>query len=153
MINYNFFQKTLHKFVLKNHIIINSLYEVEKLFFLKNQKTIINNNHVFISALPRSGTTILLNLLYNTNEFASLTYKDMPFIMAPNLTKFLNKNKNISQINRFHEDGIKYGLDSPEAFDEIILSIVNNESFSDEYINFIYLILSKYNKKKIYFKK
>ena len=45
--------------------------------------------------MARSGTTILLNAIYETNEFASLTYQDMPFILSPNIWSKLNKNNTI----------------------------------------------------------
>ena len=44
-----------------------------------------NGDHVFITGLARAGTTILLNALYKSNLFASLSYSDMPFVLAPNL--------------------------------------------------------------------
>ena len=40
-----------------------------------------NDNHVFVMGLARSGTTVLLNALYESSEFASLSYKDMPFVL------------------------------------------------------------------------
>ena len=60
----------------------NILFNIEKNFLnLKNiDKT---NKHVFIFGLARSGTTILLNSLYSTNEYASTLYKDMPFVLSP----------------------------------------------------------------------
>ena len=47
--------------------------------FLLIQMTV--KEHVFITGLARSGTTILLNALYKSNIFASLTYSDMPFVL------------------------------------------------------------------------
>ena len=43
-----------------------------------------SDDHVFVSGLARSGTTALLNALYQSGTFASLSYDDMPFILAPN---------------------------------------------------------------------
>ena len=71
-----------------------SIFELEKIIY---QKKIESNHikfekHIFISGLPRSGSTGILNLLYDTSEFASLTYQNMPFILAPNLSKlFIRK--------------------------------------------------------------
>ena len=65
--------------------------------------------------MPRSGTTVLLNFLYQTNNFASLTYLDMPFILSPNLwSLFTIKNNSVSK-ERIHNDGIKQSVFSPEA--------------------------------------
>jgi hypothetical protein len=80
--NYNFFQKTLHNLCLGNRSIKKSLFEIEKLLFHKSIE-IKNENHIFITSLPRSGTSALLEFIYSSNEFGSLLYKDMPFILSP----------------------------------------------------------------------
>ena len=77
---------------------------------------------LFISSLPRSGTTSLLNFFYNSNKYASLTYRNMPFLLSPNISRFINK-KNILEKERLHGDGIKYDIDSPEAFEEVFWKI------------------------------
>ena len=92
MQNYKGIQKFLHDFVLSNKFINNSLFELEKIIYLKNND-ISNQKHIFISGLPRSGTTSLLNFIYSCQDFASLTYKHMPFILSPNLFKIFNKKK------------------------------------------------------------
>ena len=62
MNKYTFLQKKLHKLCLKNNIIKKSLFEIEKILFFK--KDILNKeSHIFITGLPRSGTTTLLNFL------------------------------------------------------------------------------------------
>ena len=38
---------------------------------------------LFVTGLPRSGTTILLELLSRTSSIATHTYRDMPFVLAP----------------------------------------------------------------------
>ena len=95
MQNYSSIQKYLHDFVLSKKIINKSLFELEKIIYLKD-KDIKNQLHVFITGLPRSGTTILLNFLFSSNEYASLTYDNMPFILSPNISKFFQK-KNIKK--------------------------------------------------------
>ena len=40
---------------------------------------------VFITSLPRAGTTLLLEVLSALPEFASHTYRDMPFVLSPML--------------------------------------------------------------------
>ena len=75
----------------------------------------------FVSGLARSGTTILLNAIYESDEFSSLSYKDMPFVLAPNLWSKLSFaiKKDIDLVERAHGDGIKVSTDSPEAFEEV----------------------------------
>ena len=96
MINYNFLQRSLHNIFLSNFF-KRTLYDLEKLIFLKSCGDIKLNEHVFITGLPRSGTTATLNFLYNTNDFVSLTYRNMPLLMAPNLNSFLNSKIQIKK--------------------------------------------------------
>ena len=60
MNNYNFLQKQLHLITLGNRLIKKSLFEIEKNIFLKKDN-LNNSEHIFITGLPRSGTTSLLN--------------------------------------------------------------------------------------------
>jgi hypothetical protein len=148
MINYNIWEKLLHSVFLGNKFIKKNSYEIEKLLFLeKVNKDIKFEKHVFISGLARSGTTALLNYLYNSSNFASLTYKDMPLIMMPNFfSKILKKKKIYSPtIQRMHNDGININLNSPESFDEVFFSTFNDNN-QDEYLNFISLVLLRYKK-------
>ncbi len=146
--NYNLIQKFFHKICFKNKIILKYLYEIEKVIFLKNQNNFKNFNHVFICSLPRSGTTALLNYIYSTNNYASLTYNDMPFILSPNIYSFLNLKSNIKKSERFHRDGISIDLDSPEALDEIFFSLYETPEYEIELPKYISLILLKYNKNR-----
>tara|TARA_X000000950_G_scaffold114367_1_gene143808 strand:- start:319 stop:1266 length:948 start_codon:yes stop_codon:yes gene_type:complete len=148
MKNYNIIQKSLHKLILGNTFIQKSLYDLEKIIFSKKINDIKYNHHVFITSLPRSGTTILLNYIFSSKQFSSLTYRQMPFIMSPNLFSKISLFSSNKKKERAHSDGILYNLDSPEAFDEIFFSIFNNEETSIEIYNFISLILYLNNKKR-----
>ena len=145
MQNYSNIQKFLHDIVLKKKFINRSLFEIEKIIFLKN-KNIENNSHIFVTGLPRSGTTSILNFIYSTNHYASLTYRNMPFVLSPNISKFFFK-KSSPLKERLHGDGITFDIDSPEAFDEFFFK--NDEKFiNDELINFINLVLCSERKDK-----
>ena len=143
MQKYNFIQKFLHELVLGKKFINKSLFEIEKIIYLKN-KDIKNQSHIFVTGLPRSGTTVLLNFIYSSSQFASLKYKNMPFIFSPNFSKLFNK-KATPQKERFHGDGVTYDLNSPEAFDEVFFN--NDEEFiKNELLNYLQLILFSENK-------
>ena len=145
MNNYTFLQKKLHTLSLKNNFIKKSLFEIEKILFF-NKNNMNDNDHIFITGLPRSGTTILLNFFNKSNKYASLTYKDMPFVMSPNILSKLTKNDKIEPKERIHKDGIKYDQDSPDAFDEVFFLTFNEDSYIENYSKYIFLILKKYNK-------
>lgn len=148
MNNYNFVQKFLHNFIFSNNFILKSLYEIEKIFYPQNIDDIKYNHHIFITSLPRSGTTILLNYIFDSQNFSSLTYKQMPFILSPNTFSKINFFSSNKKKERAHTDGILYNLDSPEAFDEIFFNIFSEEEISNEIYNFISLVLKLNNKKR-----
>lgn len=149
MQNYSTIQKFLHDFILSKKIINKSLFEIEKIIYLKN-KDIINQSHVFITGLPRSGSTSILNFLFSSSEYASLIYNNMPFILSPNFSRLFHK-KNTIKKERLHGDGINFDNSSPEALDEFFFD--NNEEFvKSELVNYIQLILSN-NKKSKYLSK
>ncbi len=148
MNNYSFTQKSLHNFILGNKFILRSLYDLEKIFFSKDIEDIKHNHHIFITSLPRSGTTILLNYIFSSQNFSSLTYRQMPFILSPNIFSKINFFSSNVKKERAHTDGILYNLDSPEAFDEIFFNLFDEEEISRELYNFINLVLNLNNKKR-----
>lgn len=144
MLNYSGYQKFLHDIILNNKFINNSLFELEKIFYLK--KDIKKEKHIYITGLPRSGTTSLLNFLYSSKQFSSLKYLNMPFIQSPNISKIINKKK-IKSKERLHADGIKYNLDSPESFEEVFFK--NKKTYiHKEYLNYINLIANAEGRKR-----
>ena len=77
---------------------------------------------VFITALPRSGTTILLRLLWQTGRFVSHTYQDMPFVLSPLLwSRYTSQfGGEVEATERAHADGLEVSGRSPEAFEEMV---------------------------------
>ena len=92
MINYSLIHQLLHEIFLGNKLIKKSIFEIEKIIFLK-KNDIKNNKHIFITGMPRSGTTALLNVLNKKNDLCSLKYKNMPFVMGPNISKIFKSKK------------------------------------------------------------
>ncbi len=77
------------------------------------------SKYLFITGLARAGTTTLLNQIYNTNKYASICYKHMPFILNPRLAHYAAKlNRETESRERFHKDGILISSESPECLDE-----------------------------------
>ena len=151
MEKYNYIQILLHDIILGNRFIKKSLYEFEKLLYLNKDIKFHEQKHVFISGLPRSGTTAILNFFYSTNEYLSLTYKKMPFVLTPNISSLLEKKKNIKKTIRMHQDGILFDLESPEALDEVFFSTYEDE-LKNELINYLSLLFL-HSKKKRYLSK
>lgn len=77
---------------------------------------------VFVCGLARSGTTPITQMLYFTDKFSSLEYKDLPFLEIPLIWNIFSKfiyGKN-RKIERFHKDGLLINQNSPDAFLEVI---------------------------------
>ena len=136
--DYPFLSRVLHHVVLGSNIVSDFLFDIEMAIFKKKIHKDDLRTHIFVSGLPRSGTTLLMNMLYETNQFASLTYRDMPFILSPNLWKKIigHKLKSTKSIERAHGDKMLINLDSSEALDEIFwrVKLKSNYIHSDKLI-------------------
>ena len=148
MNNYSWLQKRLHHLVLSSQFMREVTFDFESSVISSTRNY---DNHVFIAGLARSGTTILLNAIYESNIFASPTYNDMPFVLAPNLwSKLAFHNKNTDLVQRAHGDGINVSTESPEAFEEVFWKTFDdteNQS-EDKFKTFVKLIIHKYHKNR-----
>lgn len=120
--NYSFIDRALHRLALSAPSVQKMLGELESDFLRRRLDGAESRGEVFITGLPRAGTTLLLELLHGTGAFRSFTYRDMPFILAPVLWSRLSGSfrKQGSRIERAHGDGMEVSFDSPEAFEEVI---------------------------------
>ena len=146
--NYSWIQQKLHKFALSSKFIRESAFDLESFLFEGSTNW---DNNIFISGLARSGTTILLNALHASDKFSSLSYDDMPFILAPNLwSKILLTKTHKKAIYRAHGDGLKVTTNSPEAFEEVFWKTFehNKPESLEKFKVFIKLINKKYGKKR-----
>jgi hypothetical protein len=77
---------------------------------------------LFITALPRAGTTLLLELSASVPDHITHTYRDMPFLLCPLLWQRFSKRfqRGDAARERAHGDGMMVSADSPEAFEEVI---------------------------------
>lgn len=120
---YSFTEKLLHNLAFKSWPALVSIASMENNVFSKELALFKVNGPVFITALPRAGTTLLLELFVKTNEFASHTYSDMPFLPIPlfweRYSKLFKGSAAPSQ-ERAHGDGMMINVESPEAFEEIL---------------------------------
>ena len=120
---YNGFSKTLHRIALGRAFIARTSYELES--SLMGDKISPDQaghgQHVFIAGLARAGTTILMRTFFQSGDFRSLTYRDMPFVLMPNLWLKLSRTfrSHKEEVERAHGDRILVNFDSPEAFEEV----------------------------------
>lgn len=120
--DYGVSSRLLHQIVLGNLFFGETLFDIEKMVHGSKASDVSNEKHVFVAGLARAGTTILMRTLYENGKFCSLTYRDMPFILAPNTWRTLSNvsTKNVEKRERAHGDGITVDYDSPEALEEVI---------------------------------
>ena len=122
MADYSHLSKLLHRLVLSSDARLDALHDLESVLFRRKINVSRNSGDVFVSGLARAGTTILMRALYESDEFSSLTYSDMPFVIAPNLWAHLSGRFSLSDRKtkqRAHGDRILVDHDSPEALDEV----------------------------------
>lgn len=88
---------------------------------------------VFVTSLPRAGTTVLLEALAAFPEFAAATYRHMPFTLLPLIwTEATRRFQQEAQpAERAHGDGVAVGFDSPEAFEETLWMAFWPERYRD----------------------
>jgi len=149
MNNYSWLEQKLHKFALSSQFMREVTFDFESTNISSSSET---GDHVFITGLARAGTTILLNALYKSNIFASLSYADMPFVLAPNLWSKISFNKkNLELKERAHGDGIEVSTESPEAFEEVFWKTFSDEEYEeleDKFRVYVGNIIRKYKKER-----
>lgn len=113
--------KILHHISLGAPFIGEALFDLEKSLYASKTPDVSADKHVFVCGLARAGTTVLMRRLYESEQFCSLTYRDMPFVLAPNLWHGISKRswKKRDMQERAHGDGLLVSFDSPEALEEV----------------------------------
>lgn len=77
---------------------------------------------IFVTSLPRAGTTLLLEVLAQHPDLVSHSHRDMPFVLSPMMWQHMTRRFQVEQDlkERSHGDGLKVNVDSPEAFEEVL---------------------------------
>lgn len=98
------------------------LADLEDRLYARRLAGVAVERPVFVTSLPRAGTTLLLQTLASLDAFVSHTYRDLPFLLAPLLWDALSRPFRAANAlrPRAHGDGMPVGHDSPEAFEEIL---------------------------------
>ena len=128
--DYSALDQTLHRLALGSSAVAEMTHDIERGLFLKSAPA-DRGDHVFVTGLARAGTTILMREIHRTGQFGSLTYADMPFVLAPNLWARLSSKGAQPGVKaeRAHGDGIEVDTQSPEALDEVYWRIFDGGSY------------------------
>lgn len=160
--NYSEISKLFHHIALGSNAIVEASFDMEQVIFGEVFSDSLNRKHVFVAGLARAGTTFIMKTLHSTGEFCSLSYRDMPFVLAPNLWNKISRlsRKEMKAEERAHGDGIYIDFDSPEAFEEVFWRIFCGKDYIkahclrpmeasaeaiEHFRNYITVILKRYN--------
>ena len=120
--DYSSLDRAIHRLAFSSRTIQLSAADIESSLFGRQYKNADISKPVFITSLPRAGTTLLLEIFGRMPGIATHRYRDMPFVMAPMLWEKLSRHfrKQSTLKERAHGDGMQVGYDSPEAFEEVL---------------------------------
>ena len=119
---YSKLDRFLHSLAFSGIEMQKALADIEARLYARRLRGIELDRPVFITALPRAGTTLLLETLGSLDVFATHTYRNMPFVLIPLLWDALSRRFRVSDtvVERAHGDGMTIGFDSAEAFEEVV---------------------------------
>lgn len=129
--SYGLFDRILHHVALGAAPIREMFFDLEMGMSKPDPAVIAGERHLFVAGLARAGTTMLLRQCYATGAFVSLTYRDMPFVLAPGLWGRLSKRNAKAAVagQRAHGDGVIVDVDSPEALDEVFWKTFESKAY------------------------
>lgn len=119
MSDYSALDRLFHRIVLSGRSVGEALFDLDGARVDKGLSPA--SAPVIVTGLARAGTTVLMRALHRSGQFASLTYADMPMVMAPNLWAALShpsKKQRVAR-ERAHGDGVVVDYDAPEALEEV----------------------------------
>lgn len=124
-------EQIMHRVVLGNEAVAEIVFGVDQKLSRADASAAKTNAHVFVAGLARAGTTVLTRGLQESGAFGSLTYRDMPFVMAPNLWKLMpgRSGQGVSAKERAHGDGVIVDIDSPESLEEPFWRVFDRKSY------------------------
>ena len=126
MPGYSKTDKFLHRFFLGNYSISRALLELDQIVYGAKSNQLELAQTVLVTGLARSGTTAVMNRIFESGEYASLQYANMPFLLSPNVW---NRQMKITPHERAHNDGIIIDGNSPEEFDEYFWKAITDDDY------------------------
>jgi|KBSSwiStaDraftv2_1062776.scaffolds.fasta_scaffold00904_8 hypothetical protein len=121
-LNYSFLDRVIHRIAFAAAPVQLTAADAESALFHADFDDVRSGRPIFITSLPRAGTTLLLEALHQFPSLAAHLYRDMPFVMAPVLwSRVMGAFRKRAELReRAHGDGMQVGYDSPEAFEEVL---------------------------------
>ena len=125
--DYSFLSMLLHRMVLQNFHL--NKWMLNKQIAGISHHEAQKNRTLLITGLARSGTTAITRTLFKSNQFESLNYSNMPFVMYPKFWAKWHKPKKGETKDRAHNDGIRIGFSSVEALEEYFFKAIKDDGF------------------------
>jgi hypothetical protein len=134
--DYSAVDRFVHRMGFRSLLVTEALADIEDVLFAKKLRQIEVQRPVFVTSLPRCGTTTLLQLLCDTGSFAAHSYADMPFVLCPLLWHHITHRFRKTDLTRerAHGDGVLVNVDTPESFEEIVWRAFWPAMYSDKSI-------------------
>lgn len=119
---YGKIERILHRIAFCSLEAQKSLSDIESRIYAKRLSGIAIDRPVFITSLPRAGTTLLLDAFAGSGAFVAHSYRNMPFLFTPLLWDAASRpfRKPGVVVERVHADGMTVSVDSPESFEEAL---------------------------------
>ncbi len=132
--DYSMLDRFLHRLALQVVPIAELSFDMDQRTVHSDPGDIVGERHVFVSGLARAGTTVLMRRFHDTGAYRSLTYRDMPFVLAPNLWRKLSRSskQDVAASERAHGDRILVDVESPESLDEVFWRIFVGEEYIEK---------------------
>lgn len=120
--SYSAADRMIHKIATGQLDMQKMLAGLEDKLFTSQVAGVVPGAPVFVTSLPRAGTTLMLEVLAEEPTLISHTYRQMPFLLCPLLWDRLTRRsqKKAEARERAHGDGMQVSFDSVEAFEEMI---------------------------------
>lgn len=131
MHNYRLSDRLLHRAALQVRAVAEMSFDIDQRTSSFDKNMARDGRHVFVSGLARAGTTILLRRIYASGSFCSLTYRNMPFVLAPHIwgRRGAMAGGMSAPVERAHGDRILIDIDSPESLDEVFWRVFEGDRY------------------------
>jgi hypothetical protein len=134
--NYSTLDRLVHRLAFSSHAVQFTAADIGTRLYGSRYRHIRVVMPIFVTSLPRAGTTVVLEILSRVPSVATHRYRDMPFVMAPLLWDAISRGfrKPAELKERAHGDGMTVGYDSAEAFEEVLWRAFWPEKFQADRI-------------------
>ena len=121
-IRYSATDRLLHQVAFATTPMQTALSRLEDRVYRRRIAAVRAERPAFICALPRAGTTLLLDLCAKQDGMVMHTYRDMPFVHIPMFWERFARSFRSTDVarERAHGDGMLVSVDSPEALEETL---------------------------------